>query len=404
METKFSSTQYPDGQKHLALLGSTGSIGTQALDVVRQHPDAFCIEVLTAQNQADLLIRQALEFKPNIVVIGNETHYEKVRDALAHTDTKVFAGADSIADAATCESVDTVVTALLGYAGLQPTMKAIQAGKHIALANKETLVAGGAIVCRAAREQQVAITPIDSEHSAIFQCLAGEYMNPVERIFLTGSGGPFRGKKREQLQDIKPEQALKHPTWHMGRKISIDSATLMNKGLEMIEARWLFGVKPQDIEVVIHPESIVHSMVSFQDGSVKAQLGLPDMKLPIQYALSFPQRLSLDVPRLDLTQTGNLHFEKPDTGTFRCLPLAYQALDKGGNMPCIMNAANEIAVQAFLEERIPFLAIADLIARTMERASFLPAPNIEELNESDAESRRLCQELIDTSALMTPAR
>ena len=398
METKFSSTQYPDGQKHLALLGSTGSIGTQALDVVRQHPDAFCIEVLTAQNQADLLIRQALEFKPNIVVIGNETHYEKVRDALAHTDTKVFAGADSIADAATCESVDTVVTALLGYAGLQPTMKAIQAGKHIALANKETLVAGGAIVCRAAREQQVA------KHSAIFQCLAGEYMNPVERIFLTGSGGPFRGKKGEQLQDIKPEQALKHPTWHMGRKISIDSATLMNKGLEMIEARWLFGVKPQDIEVVIHPESIVHSMVSFQDGSVKAQLGLPDMKLPIQYALSFPQRLSLDVPRLDLTQTGSLHFEKPDTGTFRCLPLAYQALDKGGNMPCIMNAANEIAVQAFLEERIPFLAIADLIARTMEKASFLPAPNIEELNESDAESRRLCQELIDTSALMTPAQ
>ena len=385
METKFSSTQYPDGQKHLALLGSTGSIGTQALDVVRQHPDAFCIEVLTAQNQADLLIRQALEFKPNIVVIGNETHYEKVRDALAHTDTKVFAGADSIADAATCESVDTVVTALLGYAGLQPTMKAIQAGKHIALANKETLVAGGAIVCRAAREQQVAITPIDSEHSAIFQCLAGEYMNPVERIFLTGSGGPFRGKKGEQLQDIKPD-------------------TLMNKGLEMIEARWLFGVKPQDIEVVIHPESIVHSMVSFQDGSVKAQLGLPDMKLPIQYALSFPQRLSLDVPRLDLTQTGSLHFEKPDTGTFRCLPLAYQALDKGGNMPCIMNAANEIAVQAFLEERIPFLAIADLIARTMEKASFLPAPNIEELNESDAESRRLCQELIDTSALMTPAQ
>ncbi len=388
----------------MAILGSTGSIGTQALDVVRQHPDAFCIEVLTAQNQADLLILQALEFRPNIVVIGNETLYEKVRDALAHTDTKVFAGAGSIADAATCESVDTVVTALLGYAGLQPTMKAIQAGKYIALANKETLVAGGALVCRAAREHQVAITPIDSEHSAIFQCLAGEYMNPVERIFLTGSGGPFRGKKREQLQDIKPEQALKHPTWHMGRKISVDSATLMNKGLEMIEARWLFGVNPQDIEVVIHPESIVHSMVSFQDGSVKAQLGLPDMRLPIQYALSFPQRLSLDVPRLDLAQIGCLHFEKPDTETFRCLPLAYRAIEKGGNMPCIMNAANEIAVQAFLEERIPFLAIADLIARTMEKASFLPAPNIEELNESDAESRRLCQESIGASSLMTRVR
>ena len=374
------------------------------MDVVRQHPEDFLIEVLTAQDQADLLIRQVLEFKPNIVVIGNEAHYRKVRDALTHTDTKVFAGAGSIADAATCGSVDTVVTALSGYAGLKPTMKAIQAGKHIALANKETLVAGGALVCRAAREQQVAITPIDSEHSAIFQCLAGEYMNPVERIFLTGSGGPFRGKKREQLQDVKPEQALKHPTWHMGKKISIDSATLMNKGLEMIEARWLFGVKPQDIEIVIHPESIVHSLVSFRDGSVKAQLGLPDMRLPIQYALSFPQRLSLDVPRLDLAQIGCLHFEKPDTETFRCLPLAYRAIEKGGNMPCIMNAANEIAVQAFLEERIPFLAIADLVARTMEKASFLPAPNIEELNESDAESRRLCQESIGASSLMTRVR
>ena len=374
------------------------------MDVVRQHPEDFLIEVLTAQDQADLLIRQVLEFKPNIVVIGNEAHYGKVRDALTHTDTKVFAGAGSIADAATCGSVDTVVTALSGYAGLKPTMKAIQAGKHIALANKETLVAGGALVCRAAREQQVTITPIDSEHSAIFQCLAGEYMNPVERIFLTGSGGPFRGKKREQLQDIKPEQALKHPTWHMGKKISIDSATLMNKGLEMIEARWLFGVKPQDIEIVIHPESIVHSLVSFRDGSVKAQLGLPDMRLPIQYALSFPQRLSLDVPRLDLAQIGCLHFEKPDTETFRCLPLAYRAIEKGGNMPCIMNAANEIAVQAFLEERIPFLAIADLVARTMEKASFLPAPNIEELNESDAESRRLCQESIGASSLMTRVR
>ena len=364
------------------------------MDVVRQHPDAFCIEVLTAQNQADLLIRQALEFKPNIVVIGNETHYEKVRDALAHTDTKVFAGAGSIADAATCESVDTVVTALLGYAGLQPTMKAIQAGKHIALANKETLVAGGAIVCRAAREQQVAITPIDSEHSAIFQCLAGEYMNPVERIFLTGSGGPFRGKKGEQLQDIKPEQALKHPTWHMGRKISIDSATLMNKGLEMIEARWLFGVKPQDIEVVIHPESIVHSMVSFQDGAVIGQMSLPDMRLPIQYALTYPERMPLDIPRLDFYKLGGFTFSEPDLAKFPCLGLAIDAMKKGGNTPCALNAANETAVAAFMNEEIRFTDIPAVVSRAVDKCSFIKEPDLSAILETDRSVREIAANII----------
>ena len=376
----------------LAVLGSTGSIGTQTLDVVRAHPDRFCIEVLTAQNQADLLVRQAKEFLPNMVVIGNESLYAQVKEALKDTDVKVFAGADSINDVVTCHTVDTVVTALLGSAGLRPTLSAIEAGKKIALANKETLVSGGALVCKKAKENHVLITPIDSEHSAIFQCLAGEYSNPAEKIFLTGSGGPFRGRKSGQLQGIRPQEALNHPTWHMGRKISIDSATLMNKGLEMIEAHWLFGLAPTDIEVVIHPESIVHSLISFKDGSVKAQLGLPDMKLPIQYALSFPERLSLDLPRLDLTELGALHFEKPDTDTFRCLPLAYRAIEKGGNMPCIMNAANEVAVQAFLEERLPFTSIAELIEKVMDHVAFIASPNLEQLEETDRESRRFASQ------------
>ncbi|MDE6493948.1 MAG: 1-deoxy-D-xylulose-5-phosphate reductoisomerase [Bacteroidales bacterium] len=374
-------------RQRIAVLGSTGSIGTQTLDVVRAHPDRFSVEVLTAHNQADLLIRQALEFLPNMVVIGNGAHYEQVKDALRHTDVKVFAGMDSINDAVTCHTVDTVLTALLGSAGLRPTLRAIEAGKKIALANKETLVAGGELVCKCAREHQVLITPVDSEHSAIFQCLTGEYGNPAEKIFLTGSGGPFRGRKAHELAEVKPQDALKHPTWNMGRKISIDSATLMNKGLEMIEARWLFGLAPADIEVVIHPESIIHSMVSFKDGSVKAQLGLPDMRLPIQYALSFPERLTLELPRLDLTSLGSLHFEKPDTDTFRCLSLAYRAIEKGGNMPCIMNAANEVAVQAFLEERLTFTAIADLIEKTMENVAFLTSPDLEQLEETDRESR-----------------
>lgn len=380
--------------ERLAVLGSTGSIGTQTLDVVRAYPDRFSIEVLTAWNQADLLIEQALEFLPNMVVIGNDACYGKVKEALANTDVKVFAGMSSIVDVASCGTVDTVVTALLGSAGLRPTLSAIEAGKKIALANKETLVSGGELVCRKAHENRVLINPIDSEHSAIFQCLAGEAGNRAEKIFLTGSGGPFRGRKAEQLQHVKPQEALKHPTWHMGRKISIDSATLMNKGLEMIEARWLFGLSPADIEVVIHPESIIHSMVSFADGSVKAQLGLPDMRLPIQYALSFPERLAMDLPRLDLTVLGSLHFEKPDTDTFRCLPLAYRAMEKGGNMPCIMNAANEVAVQAFLEERLPFTAIANLIEKAMENVAFIASPNLEQLEETDRESRRFCLEKI----------
>lgn len=380
--------------ERLAVLGSTGSIGTQTLDVVRAHPDRFSIEVLTAWNQADLLIEQALEFLPNMVVIGNEACYGKVKEALAHTEVKVFAGMSSIVDVAACGTVDTVVTALLGSAGLRPTLSAIEAGKKIALANKETLVSGGELVCRKAQEHHVLINPIDSEHSAIFQCLAGETGNRIEKIFLTGSGGPFRGRKAEHLQGVKPQEALKHPTWHMGRKISIDSATLMNKGLEMIEARWLFGLAPADIEVVIHPESIVHSLVSFADGSVKAQLGLPDMRLPIQYALTFPQRLALDLPRLDLTALGSLHFEKPDTDTFRCLPLAYRALEKGGNMPCIMNAANEVAVQAFLEERLPFTSIAELIEKAMDHVAFIASPNLEQLEETDRESRRFASQFI----------
>ncbi|MCM1042497.1 MAG: 1-deoxy-D-xylulose-5-phosphate reductoisomerase [Bacteroides sp.] len=378
--------------ERLAILGSTGSIGTQTLDVVRAHPDRFSVEVLTAWNQAELLIAQAKEFQPNMVVIGNEAHYPKVKEALAKTDVKVFAGMSSITDAVGCDTVDTVVTALLGSAGLRPTLRAIEAGKKIALANKETLVSGGEIVCRKARENHVYINPIDSEHSAIFQCLTGEVNNRVEKIFLTGSGGPFRGRKAAQLQDVKPEQALKHPTWHMGRKISIDSATLMNKGLEMIEAKWLFGVQPSDIEVVIHPESIIHSLVSFADGSVKAQLGLPDMRLPIQYALTFPERLPLELPRLDLTAIGALHFEKPDTDTFRCLKLAYHAIEKGGNLPCIMNAANEVAVQAFLQEKIPFTGIADLIEKAMERVAFIARPDLEQLEASDLECRNFCIE------------
>ncbi|MCM1169320.1 MAG: 1-deoxy-D-xylulose-5-phosphate reductoisomerase [Bacteroides sp.] len=378
--------------ERLAILGSTGSIGTQTLDVVRAHPDRFSVEVLTAWNQADLLIAQAKEFQPNMVVIGNEAHYPKVKEALAETDVKVFAGMSSITDAVCCDTVDTVVTALLGSSGLRPTLQAIEAGKKIALANKETLVSGGEIVCRKARENHVYINPIDSEHSAIFQCLTGEVDNRVEKIFLTGSGGPFRGRKAAQLHDVKPEQALKHPTWHMGRKISIDSATLMNKGLEMIEAKWLFGVQPSDIEVVIHPESIIHSLVSFADGSVKAQLGLPDMRLPIQYALTFPERLPLELPRLDLTAIGALHFEKPDTDTFRCLALAYQAIERGGNMPCIMNAANEVAVQAFLQEKIPFTGIAHLIEKAMERVAFIARPDLEQLEASDLECRNFCLE------------
>lgn len=377
--------------RRIALLGSTGSIGTQTLEVVRRHPDRFSIEILTAQNQADLLIEQALEFRPNMVVIGNESLYEKVNLALRHTETKVFAGSSSLQDAVCCDTVDMVVTALLGSAGLRPTLKAIQAKKQIALANKETLVSGGALVCRTAAENGVFIRPIDSEHSAIFQCLVGENQARARKIFLTGSGGPFRGSKKKDLQEVTPEQALRHPTWRMGKKISVDSATLMNKGLEMIEARWLFGMKPQDIEVVIHPESIIHSLISFCDGSVKAQLGIPDMKVPIQYALSFPDRMPLDTPYPDLAGMGALHFEKPDPETFECLPLAYHAIEKGGNLPCIMNAANEVAVEAFLEKRIPFLEIPRIIEEAMQKVGFVEQADLDTLEQSDTECRIFCR-------------
>ena len=377
----------PSPQKRLAVLGSTGSIGTQTLDVARQHPDKFSIEVLTAWNQAEKLIEQALEFKPNMVVIGNEELYREVDQALWNSGIKVFAGPGSIADAACCETVDTVVAAIMGSAGLKPTLKAIEAGKEIALANKETLVSAGALVCKAAMEKRVRINPVDSEHSAIFQCLAGEAGNPIEKIFLTGSGGPFRGKKRAELSSVKPEEALRHPTWNMGRKISIDSATLMNKGLEMIEAHWLFGVPAGDIEVVIHPESIVHSLVYFADGAALAQLGYPDMRVPIQLALTYPERLPCETP-LDLPALGKLTFLPFPEEKFPCFPLAIAAGKAGGIMPTVLNAAAEEAVRAFLNGRITFPAIAETIQDALGAVPQASAESFLQLSEADGAARR----------------
>ena len=368
--------------KRIAILGSTGSIGTQALNVIRRHRDLFEVEVLCAGGNADLLIRQALEFRPNAVVIADKNKYSQVSDALADTEVKVFAGAESMVDLMEMESVDMVLVAIVGFAGLKPTLRAIECGKPVALANKETMVVAGAIVTAAAARHRVPILPVDSEHSAIFQCLMGEG-SAVDKILLTASGGPFRGMTRDQLASVTLEQALKHPNWSMGRKVTIDSASLMNKGLEVIEAKWLFGVEANDIEVLVHPQSVVHSMVQFRDGSIKAQLGIPTMETPIQYAFSFPDRIESHLPRLDFAQYPTLTFERPDRDTFRCLDLAYQAINRGGNIPCVMNAANEVAVQQFIDGKIGFLDIADHVERAMQEAAFIANPTLDDLLLTD---------------------
>ena len=380
--------------KRVAILGSTGSIGTQTLDVIRQHPDWFTVEVLTAQHNWELLVAQALEFKPNAVVIGNEDHYLKVKEALTGEQIKVFAGQKAIAQVVEMDTIDVVLTALVGYSGLIPTVHAIRAGKQIALANKETLVVAGELITALAKQHGVNIYPVDSEHSAIFQCLVGEFHNPIEKIILTASGGPFRGKDTAYLSSVTREQALKHPNWDMGAKITIDSASLMNKGLEVIEAKWLFGLKTVQIEVVVHPQSIVHSLVQFEDGSIKAQLGLPDMRIPIQFALSYPDRLKSNFERFNFANYPQLTFEQPDVKTFRNLQLAYDALAAGGNAPCILNAANEIAVAAFLNRQIGFLEMSDLIEETLNQANFLARPQLEDYIESDRQARELSENIL----------
>jgi 1-deoxy-D-xylulose-5-phosphate reductoisomerase len=381
-------------QKHLAILGSTGSIGTQALDVVAANPDSFTIEILTAQNNADLLIEQAAQFRPNVVVIANEALYDKVFDALDPLGIQVYAGDKAIADVVQMDSIDTVLTSMVGYSGLIPTIKAIEAGKQIALANKETLVVAGELVTALAREKGVNIYPVDSEHSAIFQCIVGEFHNPIEKILLTASGGPFRGKTRDELLHVTKAQALKHPNWSMGAKITIDSASLMNKGLEIIEAKWLFGLEASQIEVVVHPQSIIHSMVQFEDGSIKAQMGLPDMRLPIQFALTYPHRLKADFPRFDFAKYPALTFEQPDLKTFRNLQFAFDAMERGGNMACIVNAANEIAVAAFLRDEIGFLEMSDLIETCMQRVTFIQQPTLDDYIETDAETRKVAERFV----------
>lgn len=381
-------------KKKVAILGSTGSIGTQALEVIEEHSDKFEVEVLTANSNAELLIDQALKFKPNTVVIVDETQFEKVSETLWEHDIKTFTGIEALAQVAEMQETDVVLTALVGYAGLLPTIKAIEAKKTIALANKETLVVAGELITKLAAKNGVHIYPVDSEHSAIFQCLVGELDNKIEKIYLTASGGPFRGKKKEELLNITKEQALKHPNWDMGAKITIDSATLMNKGLEVIEAKWLFNLKPEQIDVIVHPQSIIHSLVQFEDGSMKAQLGLPDMKHPIQYALSFPQRFSSKSPRFNFMDYPNLTFEQPDKETFLNLQLAYNALEKGGNLACILNAANEIAVDAFLNDKIKFLEIAEINAKCMEQIKFIKNPTYEDYVTTDSETRAFANSLI----------
>jgi 1-deoxy-D-xylulose-5-phosphate reductoisomerase len=381
--------------KRIALFGSTGSIGTQALDVIRANPHLFEVEILTAQTNDELLIKQALEFKPNAVVIGDETKYQKVKEALDKTLTKVFAGEKALEEVADFDSYDMMLAGIVGFAGLKPTMKAVEKGKAVGLANKETLVVAGDLVMQKAVEKRAPIIPVDSEHSAIFQCLVGEGRNKIEKIILTASGGPFLGKKPNYLVNVKRDHALQHPNWSMGAKISIDSATLMNKGLEMIEAKWLFNLQPEQIQVVVHPQSIIHSMVQFEDGSIKAQMGLPDMKLPIQYAMAFPQRIKNNFPRLDFRKHANLSFEEPDVKTFRNLALATEALHKGGNIPCIMNAANEIAVWAFLRNRIGFLDMTAMVEKTMEHIAFIKKPTLQEYFDSDGEARNFAASLIN---------
>lgn len=381
-------------KRQLAILGSTGSIGTQALEVVGEHPDQFEVYALTANNQVDLLINQARRFMPEVVVIANERKYPELKEALEDLPIKVWAGADAIAQMVQAEPIDMVLTAMVGYSGLRPTIAAIQAGKAIALANKETLVVAGELIMRLAAEHKVPILPVDSEHSAIFQCLAGAFDNPIEKILLTASGGPFRTKTLEELATVTKAQALRHPNWTMGAKITIDSASMMNKGFEMIEAKWLFGVTPEQVQVVVHPQSVIHSMVQFEDGAVMAQLGIPDMKLPIAYAFSFPKRMKSLAPRLDFRQYATLTFEEPDTRRFRNLAFAFEAVRQGGNMPCVLNAANEVVVAAFLRDEIGFLRMSDVIERTMAKASFIAKPSYEDYVATDAEARRLASGLL----------
>lgn len=381
-------------KKKIALLGSTGSIGTQTLEVVRTYPDKFEFSVLTANRNADLLIEQAIEFRPNVVVIVDESLYEKVNSALFEADIKVYTGEKALAEVTQMDEVNIVLTAIVGFSGLKPTIAAIEAGKNIALANKETLVVAGEIITKLARQKGVNIYPVDSEHSAIFQCLTGEYQNPIEKIYLTASGGPFRGKKRADLANTTKEQALKHPNWEMGAKITIDSASMMNKGLEVIEAKWLFGLKNDQIDVIVHPQSIVHSLVQFKDGSMKAQMGLPDMKLPIQYALTYPNRLQTDFERFNFMDYPTLTFEQPDLETFTNLRLAYDVMEQGGNMPCVLNAANEISVAAFLNDEIKFLDIASINKKTVSGIDFIKNPSIEQLFETDLQARDFASNLI----------
>lgn len=379
-------------KKQIAILGSTGSIGTQALQVVGEHPDLYEVYALTANNKVDLLVEQTRKFKPEAVVIANEDKYLQLKEALSDMPVEVYAGADALSQIVEAEPIDIVLTAMVGYAGLRPTMNAIKAGKMIALANKETLVVAGELIKDLASRYHVPILPVDSEHSAIFQCLERE--NPITKVILTASGGPFRSYTAEQLRSVKKEQALKHPTWNMGAKITIDSASMMNKGFEVIEAKWLFGVRPDQIEVVVHPQSVIHSMVEFADGAVKAQLGVPDMRLPIQYAFSYPARESLSGERLDLVKYGTLTFEAPDMTRFRNLALAYEALHQGGNMPCIVNAANEVVVAAFLKDQISFFGMSDVIEKAMSAVPFIQSPTYSDYVETDAETRRIAAEMV----------
>lgn len=380
--------------KQIAILGSTGSIGTQALDVISQHPDHFAAHTLTAGSNAKLLVQQALQFKPDTVVIADESQYDFVRDALAHLPIKVFCGSEALCQVVANAEIDIVLTAMVGFAGLRPTVSAIRAGKAIALANKETLVVAGSLICKLCAEHRVPLLPVDSEHAAIFQCINGEGRNEIRRILLTASGGPFRHFTAEQLNDVTPAQALQHPNWKMGAKITIDSATMLNKGFEMIEAHWLYGVKPENIEVVIHPESVIHSAVEFADTAVMAQLGTPDMRLPIQYAFSYPERLPLASEPLDLFRLGTLHFERPDMQRFPCLALAYEAIGRGGNVPCMLNAAGEVTNLAFRQGRISFPRMAQVIQQVMEQASFLPTPSLDDLFSTDAACRRMAEALL----------
>jgi len=381
-------------KKRIAVLGSTGSIGTQAIEVIEKNKDHFELEVITAQSNADLLIKQAIKYKPNSVVIGDDKLYLKVSDALQNFDIKVFSGSKSISQIVEMETVDIVLIAIVGFAGLEPTINAIKAKKQIALANKETLVVAGDLISKLSIENKINIIPVDSEHSAIFQCLTGEGINPIEKIYLTASGGPFRGKEKDFLKTVTKAQALKHPNWKMGAKITIDSASMMNKGLEMIEAKWLFDLNENQIDVIVHPQSIIHSFVQFCDGSMKAQMGLPDMKLPIQYAFSFPQRLQTDFPRFDFLNYPQLTFEAPDMKNFRNLALAFKAIRSGGNIPCVLNAANEIVVNAFLNDKIAFLEMPEVIEKCMQTIQFIKNPSYEDLINTNNESRKLALQFI----------